>query len=108
MYYIVFAHQGIGHISATKCLIEMGLRSKCSIYLYGQVTCIEKSTVNIVDMRLITRDHVTYVLIIITSLIHAFCLLVNSGQLKVHTDYVRKGTDLHIINILRYCSPQTL
>ena len=37
------------HISATRCPIEMGFESKCSI-LNGQVIYIEKSKLNIADM----------------------------------------------------------
>ena len=49
----------IVHISATRCLIEMGFESKCSI-LNGQVIYIEKSKLNIADMWLIPLDRVTY------------------------------------------------
>ena len=49
----------IVHISATRCPIEMGFGSKCSI-LNGQVICIEKSKLNIADMWLIPLDRVTY------------------------------------------------
>ena len=50
----------IVHISATRCLIEMGFESKCSI-LNGKVTYIEKSKLNIANMWLIPLDRVTYV-----------------------------------------------
>ena len=60
MYYIVFAPQRIGHISATKYPIEMQFGSNCSI-LNGQVTYIEKSKLNITNMLLIPLDRVTYV-----------------------------------------------
>ena len=49
----------IVHISATRCPIEMGFGSKCSI-LNGQVIYIEKSKLNIADMWLIPLDCVTY------------------------------------------------
>ena len=52
----------IVHISATRCLIEMGFGSKCSI-LNGQVIDIEKSELNIADMWLIPLDRVTYMYI---------------------------------------------
>ena len=44
-----FELQRIVHISATRCQIEMGFGSKCSI-LYGQVIYIEKSKLNVADM----------------------------------------------------------
>ena len=49
------------HISATRCLIEMGFRSKCNM-LNEQVIYIEKSKFNIADMWLIPIDRVTFVL----------------------------------------------
>ena len=48
------------HISATKCLIEMGFGSKCSI-LNGQVIYVEKSKLNIAAMLLIPLERVTYI-----------------------------------------------
>ena len=50
-YYVLhcFELQRIVHISATRCLIEMGFGSKCRI-LNGQVVYIEKSKLNIADM----------------------------------------------------------
>ena len=54
-----FKLQRIVHFSATTCPIEMWLESKCSI-LYGQVIYIDKSKLNIADMRLIPLDRVTY------------------------------------------------
>ena len=44
-----FLIQRIVHISATRCPIEMGFGSNCSI-LNGQVTYAEKSKLNIADM----------------------------------------------------------
>ena len=44
---------------ATRCPIDMGFRSKCSI-LNGQVIYIENSKLNIADMWLIPLDHVTF------------------------------------------------
>ena len=58
MFYIIF--ESIVHISATRCPIEMGFGSKCSI-LNGQVIYIEKSKLNIADMWLIPLDRVTNV-----------------------------------------------
>ena len=52
MVYIVFELQRIIHISAGRCPIEMGPRSKCSI-LNEHVIFIEKSKLNITDMWLI-------------------------------------------------------
>ena len=49
MFYIVFEHQRIVHISVTRCPIEMRFKSKCSI-LNGQVIYIEKSKLTIADM----------------------------------------------------------
>ena len=48
MFYIVFELHRIIHISATRCLIEMGFGSKCSIF-NGQVIDDEKSKLNIAD-----------------------------------------------------------
>ena len=50
----------IVHLSATRCPIQMGFRSKCSI-LNGQVIYIKKFKLNIADMWLIPLDRVTYV-----------------------------------------------
>ena len=44
-----FLIKEIIHISATRCPIEMGFGSKCSI-LNGQVIYIEKSKLNMADM----------------------------------------------------------
>ena len=49
----------IVHISETTCPIEMGFGSKCSI-LNGQVNYIEKSKLNIADMRLIHLYNVKF------------------------------------------------
>ena len=57
-FFIVFKLQGIVHISATKCPIEMEFGSKCSI-LNGQVVYVEKSKLNIANMQLIPLDRVT-------------------------------------------------
>ena len=48
----------IVHISATRCPIEMGFGSKCSI-LNGQVIYIEKSKLNIAEACLIPLERVT-------------------------------------------------
>ena len=59
MFYIVFkSTKKIVHISATRCPIEMGLRSKGRIF-NRQVIYIEKSKLNIADMWLISLDRVT-------------------------------------------------
>ena len=49
----------IVHNSATRCPIEMGFGSKCSI-LNGQVIYFQKSKLNVADMWLIPLDRVTY------------------------------------------------
>ena len=49
----------IVHISATRCSIEMGFESRCSI-LNRQVIYIEKAKLKIADMWLIPLDRVTY------------------------------------------------
>ena len=49
MHYIVFELQIIVHLSATRCPIELGFGSKCSI-LNGEVIYIEKSKLNIADI----------------------------------------------------------
>ena len=59
MFYIVYELQRIAHIFATRCQIEMGFESKCSI-LNGQVVHVEKSKMKIADMWLIPLDRVTY------------------------------------------------
>ena len=48
MFYIIL-NSRIGHISAARCLIEIGFGSKCSIFI-GQVIYTEKSKLNIADM----------------------------------------------------------
>ena len=53
-----FELQRILHIFATTCPIEMGYRSKCSIFA-GQVFYFEKSKLNIADMWLSPLDRVT-------------------------------------------------
>ena len=61
MFYIVFEVHRIGHISATKCQIQIKTRfgSKFS-FVNGQVVYIEKPKVNIGDMWLIPLDRATY------------------------------------------------
>ena len=59
MFYIVFEFKEMLISLKTKCPIELGFRSKCSI-LNGQVIDIEKSKSNIADMWLIPLDRVTY------------------------------------------------
>ena len=49
MFYIVLELQKIILISTTRCPIEMGFGSKCSI-LNGQVVYLKKSKLNIADM----------------------------------------------------------
>ena len=63
MFYIVFDFKRIVHISATRCPIEMGFGSRCSI-LNGQVIYIEKPKLKIADMWLIPLDRVTYMKLI--------------------------------------------
>ena len=58
--FTLFLIQRIGHISAARCVIEIGFGSKCSIFI-GQVIYTEKSKLNIADMWLIPLDHVTYI-----------------------------------------------
>ena len=52
--------ENCSYISATRCLIDMGFGSKCSI-LNEEVIYIEKSILNFADMWLIPLDRVTYV-----------------------------------------------
>ena len=59
MFYIVFELQRIVHITATRCMTEMGFESKCSNFK-DQVIYLKKSNLNIGDMRLIPLDRVTY------------------------------------------------
>ena len=47
--FTLFLIHRIGHISAARCLIEIGFGSKCSIFI-GQVIYTEKSKLNIADM----------------------------------------------------------
>ena len=49
MFYIVFELERIVCISATRCAIEMGFGTKCSI-LNGQMIYAEKSKLNIANM----------------------------------------------------------
>ena len=58
MFYIVWELQTIVHISATRCPIEMGFESKCSI-LNEQVVYVKNSKLNIGNMWLIPLDPVT-------------------------------------------------
>ena len=62
MFYIVFELHAIIHISATKCPIDTGFGSKCSIF-NGQVIDSEISKLNIADMWLIPLDRVTYLFV---------------------------------------------
>ena len=55
-----FWSERIVHIARTRCLIDMGFRSKCSIN--GEVIYIEKSKLKIVDMWLISLDRVTCII----------------------------------------------
>ena len=63
-----FELQRILHIFTTRCPIEMGFESKCSIFT-GQVILIEKSKFNIADMWLIPLDRVTYIHILCSDLV---------------------------------------
>ena len=56
-----FEHQKVVNISATRCAIEMGFGSKCSI-LNWQMIYPEKSNLNIANMWLIPLDCVTNIL----------------------------------------------
>ena len=47
--FTLFLIQRIGHISAARCLIEIGFGSKCSIFI-EKVIYTEKSKLNIADM----------------------------------------------------------
>ena len=49
MFYIVFELQRIVHIYATRCAIEMGFGSECSIF-NEQVIYTKKSKLNIADI----------------------------------------------------------
>ena len=60
MFYILFEFHRIVCISATRCWIEMGFESKCSI-LNGKVIYIKKWKLNIADMWLIPLDRVTFI-----------------------------------------------
>ena len=58
LFYTVFELHRIVHISVTRCLIEMGFESKCSI-LNGRMIDNEKSKLNFLDTWLIPHDRVT-------------------------------------------------
>ena len=62
MFYIIFELHRIIHISATRCLIEIGFGSKCSIF-NEQVIDNDKSKLNIADKRLIPLDRVTFAIV---------------------------------------------
>ena len=57
MFYIVFEHQRVVHISATRCPIEMGFRSKCST-LYGHM--IYTKEINIECCQHVTHSPWSY------------------------------------------------
>ena len=91
MFYIVLLIERIVHISATRCPIEMGFRSKCSI-CPGQVIYIEKSKLNIEDMWLIPLDRVTFVWMFYFELWSAKCVNL-STKIQWHssnTYYLKK------------------
>ena len=90
IYYIVFAPQRIGHISATKCPIKMQFELKCSI-LNGQGTYVEKSKLNIANMWLIPLDRVTY----ITSYLLTLCTIWAFWQSNLCISDRKKQTNLY-------------